>query len=582
MLSPRPADDAPMDDSQTTITAGEALLRRLKTLGVDHLFLNSGTDFPPIIEGLARAEGDPGAHLPEPVIAPHEHAAMGMAHGYFLATGRAQAVMVHTNVGLANAAIGALNAASGNVPTILCSGRTPVTESGRFGGRLNPINWGQEMRDQHALVREAAKWDFELRASEQTADVIDRAYAIANSLPRGPVYLSLPREVLCETVSPVRLAAPPELAASTYAPRPGDIERAALILARATRPLIIGQRGPGGADGFATLARLAEDWAMPVVEYWPTQMSLSTEHPMHAGYDPGAKLAEADAVLVIDAQTPWAPAHHAPPSGCPVIQIGQDPLFARTPVRGFPSDIALPGDVGQVLGGLANAMAAHLEGQADAIAARRPALVENNDKARAQRHQQAADGCGEPMSKGWVARCVGALSEEHDSIVLSELGCQLADMTLTRPSCYFQEPHSGGLGWGLTAALGMQLAARERLVVATMGDGSYMFANPVACHQIAEAYDLPLLTIVLNNSGWNAVRHATLALYPDGAAARANVMPLTGFSPSPDFVKVAESTRSYAERVERGADLPAALERARHAIQQDRRQALLDVQVAAD
>ena len=147
------------------------------------------------------------------------------------------------------------------------------------------------------------------------------------------------------------------------------------------------------------------------------------------------------------------------------------------------------------------------------------------------------------MSKSWVARCVGAFSEQHDTIIVSELGCQLADMTLTRPDCYFKEPPSGGLGWGLAAALGFQLAERERLVVATVGDGSYMFANPVACHQIAEAYDLPLLTIVLNNSGWNAVRHATLALYPDDAAAKANVMPLTTFSPSPDFVKVGASVK---------------------------------------
>ncbi len=571
-----------MDNQQASITTGEALLRRFKTLGIDHVFLNSGTDFPPIIEGIARAGGDPGADLPALIIAPHEHAAMGMAHGYFLATGRSQAVMVHTNVGLANAAIGALNAASGNIPTILCSGRTPVTESGRFGGRLNPINWGQEMRDQHALVREATKWDFELRDSEQTADVVDRAHAIANSLPRGPVYLSLPREVLCETISLERLAAAPALAASISAPRPGDVERAAEILAHAARPLIIGQRGPGGQDGFATLARLAADWAIPVVEYWPTQMSLSTEHPMHAGYDPGAKLADADAVLVIDALTPWVPAHHTLPSGCPVIQIGQDPLFACTPVRGFRCDVALPGDVAHVLEELATAMAPHMPKQSEAVAARRPALARTNDKARAERHQRAKDGCREPMSKSWVAHCVGAFSEQHDTIIVSELGCQLADMTLTRPNCYFQEPPSGGLGWGLAAALGFQLAERERLVVATVGDGSYMFANPVACHQIAEAHDLPLLTIVLNNSGWNAVRHATLALYPDGAAAKANVMPLTIFSPSPDFVKVAEASRAYAERVDRGADLPAALERARHAIQTERRQALLDVQVARD
>ncbi len=568
--------------TEQKITAGEALLRRFKTLGVDYVFVNSGTDYPPVIEGMARAGGDPGAVLPVPIIAPHEHAAMGMAHGYYLATGRAQAVMVHTNVGLANAAIGALNAASGQVPTILCSGRTPATESGRFGGRLNPINWGQEMRDQHALVREACKWDYELRAAEQTTDAADRAYAIANSLPRGPVYLSLPREVLCETVSPENLAAPPGLAPSSAVPRHEDVARAAAILARAERPLIVCQRGPGGAAGFATLARLAEEWAVPVVEYWPTQISISTEHPMHAGYDPGARLGQADAVLAIDARTPWAPALHAPPADCKVIQIGQDPLFAATPVRGFRCDIALAGDVAPVLGELADAMAPHLAGRAEALVARRAALAESNDAARAARHRQAEAGRREPMTKGWVARCVGALSEQHDSIVLSELGCQLADMIFTRADRYYQEPHSGGLGWGLTAAHGMQLAERDRLVVATIGDGSYMFANPVACHQIAEAYDLPVLTIVLNNSGWNAVRRATKELYPDGAAAEANAMPLTDFSPSPDFVKVAEASRAHAERVTHAADLPAALERARNAIQQDRRQALLDIQIAPE
>jgi acetolactate synthase-1/2/3 large subunit len=186
------------------------------------------------------------------------------------------------------------------------------------------------------------------------------------------------------------------------------------------------------------------------------------------------------------------------------------------------------------------------------------------------------------MTKGWAARCVGAFSEKHDGTVVSELGCGLADMTYTRPDRYYQEPHSGGLGWGLPTALGIQIADRDRLVIATIGDGSYMFANPVACHQIAEAYDLPVLTVVLNNAGWNAVQKATKALYPDGAAAKANAMPMTSFTPSPDFTKTAEASRAYTERVEDAAELPAALERALHVIRTERRQALLDVQIAME
>ena len=183
-------------ETQATITAGGAILARLRAVGVDYIFANSGTDFPPIIEGLAEAAAKDIA-LPRALVIPHEHAAMGMAHGYYLATGRPQAVMAHTNVGLANCAIGAINAAAEHVPILLFSGRTPTLEQGRLGARTVPIGWGQEMRDQTALVRESVKWDYEMRFPEQAPDVVDRAYAVACSSPRGPVYVSLPREVLC-------------------------------------------------------------------------------------------------------------------------------------------------------------------------------------------------------------------------------------------------------------------------------------------------------------------------------------------------------------------------------------------------
>ena len=160
------ADGSPPRDGVTdatgSITAGGALLARLKALGVDYIFANSGTDYPPIIEGLAEAAAN-DIDLPEALVMPHESAAMGMAHGYYLATGRPQAVMAHTNVGLANCAIGAINAAAESIPILMFSGRTPILEKGHPGARTVPIGWGQEMRDQTALVREACKWDYELR-----------------------------------------------------------------------------------------------------------------------------------------------------------------------------------------------------------------------------------------------------------------------------------------------------------------------------------------------------------------------------------------------------------------------------------
>src|SRR5579859_2809290 len=240
-------NDMLADDKKDMITAGGAILGRLKAVGVDYIFANSGTDFPPIIEGLAEASAKHIA-LPQAIVIPHESAAMGMAHGYFLATGRAQAVMAHTNVGLANCAMGAINAATEHVPIILFSGRTPVTESGRLGSRSVPIGWGQEMRDQTALVREACKWDYELRFPEQALELIDRAHAIAASTPKGPVYLSLPREVLCELCPADALDRASIMQPVISAAPAAQIAQAAAMLAAAKNPVMIAQRGAGSPE----------------------------------------------------------------------------------------------------------------------------------------------------------------------------------------------------------------------------------------------------------------------------------------------------------------------------------------------
>ncbi len=340
--------DAKATSGADTITAGGAILARLKAVGVDYIFANSGTDFPPIIEGLAEAASKK-IPLPKAVVIPHENAAMGMAYGYYLATGKPQAVMAHTNVGLANCAIGAINAATEHIPMLIFSGRTPVVEQGRLGARTVPIGWGQEMRDQAAMIRETVKWDYELKFPEQAVDVIDRAYAIANSTPRGPVYLSLPREVLCEPCPSDELDLPQRIASATSAPRAADLQSAATMLRDAKRPLIICQRGAGSEEGFAALGKLALDWGIAVNQYWAIQLGVPTDHPMAVGMDPARWLAEADLVLVVDCLAPWSPDIHTPAEGCKVIHIGQDPLYSRFPIRNFPCDLALPGILPRLL-----------------------------------------------------------------------------------------------------------------------------------------------------------------------------------------------------------------------------------------
>ncbi len=562
---------------KSAITAGGAIFGKLKALGIDYVFANSGTDFPPVIEGLVEARRQ-GLDLPIPVTVPHEHAAVSMAHGAWQVTGRPQAVLLHTNVGLSNGATGLINAWCDQVPMIVMSGRTPVTEHTRFGARTVPIGWGQEMFDQEALIRETTKWHYELRFPEQISDLLDRAWAIANSTPKGPVYLSLPREVLCEPCPPEGLDRPSRIAPVVTAPEPAAVQRAAEALVGAERPLILSQRGAGSAEGFTALAQLCDDFALPLSHYWSNQIALPIAHPMQVGSDPAPWLAEADVVLVLDALAPWFPDKVTLRDDVTVIQAGPDPLFSRTPVRMFPAAITLSGPVDGTVASLGAAMRA-LPSDAARVEARRTVVAQASDAARTAVRAQAEAGRGAPMSKEWVALCLGEVVKGRKATVFHELGCPLQPLMLDQPDSYFQEPHSGGLGWGLPAAMGAKLADPERLVFATIGDGSYMFANPTACHQVAEAQGIAVVTLVLNNEEWGAVRHSVEGLYPEGHARATNEVPLTSLRPSPDFALTAAASRAWTETVTDGADLPAALERAVEAADAGR-QALLNIAIA--
>jgi acetolactate synthase-1/2/3 large subunit len=223
-----------------------------------------------------------------------------------------------------------------------------------------------------------------------------------------------------------------------------------------------------------------------------------------------------------------------------------------------------------------------LAARLDACAVRRVEVAGRADDIRASVRRAAEKGGeGELMTKEWFSLCLSRAIEDRDATVLSELGCPFEPMTLRAAGSWYQLPDSGGLGWSAACALGMQLAQPERLIVATMGDGSYMFANPVACHQIAEALGLPVLMLVLNNHEWGAVRKSVLGTYPEGYASRTNQMPLVSLDPTPDFVKVAEASRAWAARVDAAGDLPGVLAAAIEHVTTKRTQALVEITVAA-
>src|SRR5712691_5092327 len=196
-------------------TAAEAWLGLLASRGVEYLFANGGTDFAPVVEAYAKGQ-KLGWKLPQVVIVPHENMGVAMAHGYTMITGRPQAMMVHVGVGTANAVNGLMNASRMNIPILFTAGRTPLTESGALpAARNNYIHWAQEHFDQGGMLREFMKWDYELRHAEQVETIIDRGLAIAKSEPQGPVYVTLPREILASDFSKISFSQTSTLAPAT-------------------------------------------------------------------------------------------------------------------------------------------------------------------------------------------------------------------------------------------------------------------------------------------------------------------------------------------------------------------------------
>jgi acetolactate synthase I/II/III large subunit len=552
-----------------------AYLALLADRGVDYLFGNAGTDFAPLIEAYAQAART-GVPVPRPILATHENLAVTMAHGYGMVSRRIPAVMVHVSVGTANMICAALNAARENVAILLTAGRSPLTETGLLGSRDGYIHWAQEMYDQAGMIREIVKWDYELRNAEQLTTVVDRALAIAATEPRGPVYLSLPREVIAAPLS--ELEHPPSSRLSAAAPPAPDaaaIAAAARMLAQAARPLIVTANAGRDAAAFAALTQFVERFAIPVVQHRPRYLSLPSSHPMNLGFDPAGPIQKADVIVVLEADVPWIPSRAAPGRDCKVIQCGLDPLFARYPIRGFPCDLAITGSTLAIM----SALSAALEDSVDAASvARRQRWIRQEREARLGAWKAARDAGARkmPLDPAWVSHCIERAKDPH-SIVINEYTLFLEHCSFEFPDLYFGSSSASGLGWGAGAALGAKLALPDRPVMAVLGDGAYMFSNPAAVHHASALHELPVLFVIMNNAMWGAVQRSTLAMYPDGLASNSNEPAFVGLPKLPAFEKLCEAAGGYGERVEDPASLPGALQRALAVVTNERRQALLNV-----
>lgn len=567
-------------------TTAEGLIYMLSKRGVDCFFSNSGTDFTPIIDALAKFSDDPNFKL-RTITVPHENTAVAMAHGHFLLSGRAQVTMAHVNVGTANMGLGIINAARSRVPMLVMSGKTPSFESGVPGCRTNFVQWGQDTFDQAAYFREFTKWDYELKRPHNLETVVDRALAIAQSDPAGPVYLTLPKEPLCEPIpqlkinaSPRQQANPPSIADAS------SLERAARAIASCVNPFIITSELGRYRQGPEELVQLARLCALPVIEFGKKNFfNFPTDHQMHIGFTPYPYVEESDLLIALECHVPWIPSHgkmNTPPT---LLQIGIDPLFHKIPMRSFPSDISLAGDPALTLRALRIRMAEMIkedEGLRKRIEKRAQTLSHEHRKIfENARDEAAADSKAKAITKRYLSFCIGNLVDD-ECIIFNEYDLDPLLVPRRLPDSWFENSVASGLGWSLGAALGAQLASPERTMIVTLGDGSYLFNTPLSAHFVAAANQLPIMIIVFNDSAWSTIKKSTKGSSPDGWAAKKNNFALCDFDLSVQFEKLAESCGGIGLTVSDPRELPDRLAEGLRIVRRERKHVLVNVTCERD
>ena len=535
-------------------TAAWSFLTRLKQQGVDRMFCNSGTDFAPIIEAYESASGAERRNFPELLTITHETVAVGMAHGAYLVTGNIQAIMVHVHVGLANALMGVINHQSDNIPVLVFAGKTPITEFSEDGARMTPQQSGQDVFDQNGICRQFVKWDSELRHPEQIVDLVDRMVHVSRQHPQGPTMLSLPREPLAGPVPSHRDTRLPIARAQpiTTASLPESLTEA---LERAKRPLIIIQKTDPSSELAAAVDRLAREHGIAVIEPFALRNVCDSGAPYHLGYQSNKIISSADVLLVIESPCPWIQRFESLEASH-VFHVGHDPLWSNLPSRSHTATEFITGDPAQTVSLIESSLET-----SDTMIEKRLSWIQTERDSRREKRSKAID---RHVNDGTMSPAVvGDRLGRHltsDTVVFSELGPPQDFAGPRFANQWYTPPFSGGLGWGVPAAIGAKLACPSRRVIACVGDGSFLFANPLSCFHTMNTLHVPILIIVLNNAAWNATRRAAYNMYPDGSSAQNESPVLTDLSPQLPFSAVAEACSVAARQVNMVTEIEGALD----------------------
>jgi acetolactate synthase-1/2/3 large subunit len=547
-------------------------LEGLVDLGVEYIFANLGTDHVSLIEEMARWDKEGRKH-PEMILCPHEVVAVHMAGGYALATGRAQAVFVHVDAGTANACMAIQNLFRYRLPVLLFAGRAPYTLHGELtGSRDTYVHFVQDPFDIASIVRPYVKWEYSLPSGVVVKEALARASAFAQSDPPGPVYMMLPRETLAETWDDAAMPAYPSArygGVQSGGIEPARVETIAGQLMAANNPIALTAYLGRKPQAVAVLDGLARACGIRVAEFNSIDLNIPQDSPCFAGMDASALLETADLGLLLDSDVPYVPQYAKRTDAIKWIQIDIDPLKSDFPMWGFPTDMRIQGDCATVLQQVLDVVEARADDSyrkrvADRIASWGTAR-EASTKRRAA--ASASKGISGALSPAFVFATLNAKLSQDDIVINEAIrnGPILQEhITRTRPQSYVGLA-GGGLGFSGGMALGLRLAQPDRRVVQIIGDGGYHFSSPDSVYAVAQQYQIPIFTVVLDNGGWQAVKSAVQRVYPKGIAAETDEFQSRLRSgrqgETRDFSAIARAFGAHGECVTGPDDLADAIDR---------------------
>lgn len=537
-------------------TAAQAYLEVAAGYGVEYIFGLPGTSGQEFIGTIVEQEKI------RYILALHETCVVSMADGYARVSGRPALAQVSTLPGTANA-VGALyDAYRDRSPVVVTSTHVDTRILGRDSHT--------EGRDLVELTRQFTKWSSEVHRADRIAEALNRAFRVASSPPKGPVYLSLPSNLLAEKVMTEVPLAERYRIVPKMAPDAEAIEDAARALLQAKRPLIIAGSGVATAGASADLVRLAELVAAPVVmEPRYSFLSFPTNHPFSFQI-PERQVSfklpvwgEPDLIFGVGCRLIREYRYLPEPAITPetrCIHIEEDPWEIG---KVYHADLGIVADPRSALRSLLAILPSHLERESgDGKAERLKCLKEAKEKTRMELEARVKpDWDSTPINPARLVREMDKLFED-DTLIINESPTTkdvlIANFQFTLKRAYFSNSSGGYLGWGMGAAIGAKLAAPNRRVVACLGDGSAMFG--IQGLWTMAKYRIPLLVIVFNNRAYMAVKNQFR-----GGNEKIKLAAELGadlVDPELNFARLAQTFGIFAQRVEQPEEITAALQKA--------------------